>query len=79
MMPLSRKENTGFCVQGDNDLRKDKDTLSLCINRKKEYVDINLKIWLTDFHNRKMNCFSFVNCAESEKRKGAAGTLRIRD
>lgn len=23
-----------------------------------------------------MNCFSFVNCDESEKRKGAAGTLR---
>lgn len=39
-------------------------------------LDINLQIWLIDFHNRKMNCFSFVNCVESEKRKGAAGTLR---
>lgn len=38
-------------------------------------MDINLQIWLIDFYNRKMNCFSFVNCDESEKRKGAAGTL----
>lgn len=39
-------------------------------------MDTNPQIRLVDFGSRKVSCFSFVNCVESEKRKGAAGNLR---
>ena len=71
IIPLSRKEKIGFCVQGDNLTSGRIKTPYTCAQMgRKSMVDINLQIWLTDFHNRKMNCFSFVNCIESEREKG---------